>query len=227
MFVKNNYTSSWYSKPTESISQNLSGSILNHLFLPHNLPSSSDTDYLIDSGHRHEYKLLEYVNEYLKSLDAKNELSVFRVLKKCFQYWTVIQNKENCSVRNLQSIIQKLVPGDFLPLYFHAQNAAILIQIDENHIDQPLISSWQVSLPPDVITPSLEPHFSDFPVPVFQLPNRSQLLSSVHCELLIDFMNNTIEHAKVQKASCRFDEVRDVPISHYVCQWWITQFQDA
>ncbi|CAF4349773.1 unnamed protein product [Rotaria sp. Silwood2] len=227
MFVKNNYTSSWYSKPKESISQNLNGSILNHLFLPHNLPSSSDTDYLIDSDHRYEYKLLEYVNEYWQSFDAKNELSVFQVLKKCFQYWAAIQNKENCSVPNLQSIIQKLVPGDFLPLYFHAQNAAILIEIDENHTDQPLISSWQVALPPDVITSSLEPHFSDFPVPVFRLPNRSHLLSRVHCELLIDFMNNTIEHAKVQKSSYRFDEIRDVPTSHYVCQWWITQFQDA
>ncbi|CAF4824442.1 unnamed protein product [Rotaria sp. Silwood1] len=40
-------------------------------------------------------------------------------------------------------------------------------------------------------------------------------------------MNNTIEHAKVQKSLYRFDEIRDVPISHYVCQWWITQFQDA
>jgi hypothetical protein len=38
----------------------------------------------------------------------------------------------------------------------------------------------------------------------------------------MDFMTNTIEYSKSYKAS---DEIRDVPESHYVCQWWIQQFQ--
>ncbi|CAF5069396.1 unnamed protein product, partial [Rotaria sp. Silwood1] len=125
----------------------------------------------------------------------------------------------------LQSTIKNLSSNDFLPLYFHAQNAAILIEIDENSLNQPLISSWQVLLPTEIITSSLEPHLSCFPVPVFRLPDLSQLLSSVHCELLLEFMKNTIEYSKSYKSSYTFDETREVPISHYVCQWWIIQFQ--
>ncbi|CAF3980773.1 unnamed protein product, partial [Didymodactylos carnosus] len=136
-----------------------------------------------------------------------------------------IQNTKICSVPNLQSTIQKLTLGDFLPLYFHAQNAAILIEIDENPLNHPLISSWQVLLPTETITSSLEPHLSCFPVSTFRLSNQSQLLSQVHCELLVDFMNNTIEFSKSYKSSYAFNEMREVPIAHYVCQWWITQFQ--
>ena len=39
-------------------------------------------------------------------------------------------------------------------------------------------------------------------------------------------MQNTIEHSKTQKSAYTFNETRDVPISHYVCQWWISQFQN-
>ncbi|CAF4731978.1 unnamed protein product, partial [Rotaria sp. Silwood2] len=52
----------------------------------------------------------------------------------------------------------------FLPLYYHAQNAAILIEIEENNIQQPLVSSWQVLLPTAEITSALVPHLSCFPV---------------------------------------------------------------
>jgi hypothetical protein len=37
-------------------------------------------------------------------------------------------------------------------------------------------------------------------------------------------MDNTIEYSKTYKASHAFNEVRDIPVAHYVCQWWITQF---
>ncbi|CAF3743468.1 unnamed protein product [Rotaria sp. Silwood1] len=37
-------------------------------------------------------------------------------------------------------------------------------------------------------------------------------------------MHNTIEYSKSYKASREFNEIRDVPESHYVCQWWIQQF---
>ncbi|CAF2793559.1 unnamed protein product [Rotaria sp. Silwood2] len=41
----------------------------------------------------------------------------------------------------------------------------------------------------------------------------------------MDFMRNTIEYSKSFKASRQVYEIRDVPESHYVCQWWIQQFQ--
>ncbi|CAF5072519.1 unnamed protein product, partial [Rotaria sp. Silwood1] len=196
-------------------SQEINESILNHLFLPHGLSSSAYADYLIQSNHQNEYKILECMNEYWQSLDRKNELPILSILRTCTERWSIIQNTKNCSVPLLQSIIRKLSPGDFLPLYFHAQNAAILIEIDENPLNQPLISSWQVLLPTETITSSLEPHLSCFPVPTFRLPDQSQLLSRVHCELLLEFMNNTIEYSKSYKASYTFDETREVPISHY------------
>ncbi|CAF1228031.1 unnamed protein product [Adineta steineri] len=37
-------------------------------------------------------------------------------------------------------------------------------------------------------------------------------------------MNNTIEYPKAYKASRQVNEIRDVPESHYVCQWWIQHF---
>ncbi|CAF1466557.1 unnamed protein product [Adineta ricciae] len=206
-------------------SQEVDESILNHLFLPHGLSSSASSDHLIQSDHQNEYKLLQCMNDYWKSLDENNQLPIFSTLKTCTERWSTIQNTKKCSISVLQSIIQNLSPGDFLPLYFYAQNAAILIEIDENSPDQPLISSWQVLLPTNVITSSLEPHVSCFPVPTFRLPDRCQLSSTVHCELLSEFMNNTIEYTKSHKASYTFDETREVPISHYVCQWWTTHFQ--
>ncbi|CAF3852881.1 unnamed protein product [Rotaria sordida] len=38
-------------------------------------------------------------------------------------------------------------------------------------------------------------------------------------------MLNSIEHSKPKKASGTFDEICDVPVSHYVYQWWIHQFE--
>ncbi|CAF4829279.1 unnamed protein product [Rotaria sp. Silwood1] len=200
-------------------------SMLNHLFLPHDLSSSTAKDYLSQSNHQYEYKILECMNEFLESLDEKNELSILSLLKNCIQRWSIVQKIENCSIPNLQSTIQKLTSGDFLPLYFHAQNAAVLIEIDENPPNQSLISSWQVLLPTETITSSLEPHLSCFPTPTYRLPDESQLLSHVQCELLVDFMNNTIEYSKAHKASYVFNDIREIPIAHYVCQWWITQFK--
>ncbi|CAF4885953.1 unnamed protein product, partial [Rotaria sp. Silwood2] len=39
-------------------------------------------------------------------------------------------------------------------------------------------------------------------------------------------MCNTIEYSNATKGSVQCDEIRDVPKSHYVCQWWIQKFQD-
>ena len=225
MFSKLKKKLYFYGNSDSLHSKDINDSILNHLFLPCDLPSSADADYLIKSNHENEHKILEYLNEYLESLDAKNTLPIFSILKNCIQNWLVIQNMENCSVSNLQLTIQKLAPGDFLSLYFHAQNAAILIEMDENSLNQPLVSSWQVSLSTETITSSLEPHISYFPSPTYRLSDHSQLTSRIHCELLADFMTNTIEYSKSYKSSHAFNEVRNVPVAHYVCQWWITQFQ--
>ncbi|CAF3250030.1 unnamed protein product [Rotaria sp. Silwood2] len=40
----------------------------------------------------------------------------------------------------------------------------------------------------------------------------------------MDFMYNTIEYSKSSKSSREVNEIRDVPDSHYVCQWWIEHF---
>jgi hypothetical protein len=148
-------------------------------------------------------------------------LPIIRVLMDCTQRWSMVQKTSN-----LKSIIEQLPAGAFLPMYFHAQNAAILIEIDENNINQPLISSWQVLLPTDTITSSIQPHLSCFPVTTYRLSDRSYLSSTVHCELLMDFMKNTIEYSKTYKASREFTEIMDVPMSHYVCQWWIQRFPE-
>ncbi|CAF4169552.1 unnamed protein product [Rotaria sp. Silwood2] len=172
--------------------------------------------------------ILEYVKEYLnlfESTNDTNKLPILSVLSHCVKNWSVLQNPENFTESNLQSIITELTPGSFLPLYFHAQNAAILIEIEENNIHQPLVSSWQVLLPTAEITSSLVPHLSCFPVTTYRLNDRSQLSTQAHCELLVDFMRNTIEYSKSYKASRQFNEIRNVPESHYVCQWWIQQFQ--
>ncbi|CAF1315107.1 unnamed protein product [Rotaria sordida] len=202
----------------------LNESISNHLFLPYDLPTSADADYLLQNTHRNEHKLLESFNEFLGSLTPEKTLPIFSILKNCIQNWSIIQNIQNCTISNLQSTIGKLTSGDFLPLYFYAQNAAILIEIDENPLNQPLISSWQVLLPTETVTSSLQPYISYYPTPTFRLSDSSQLTSSVQCELLVEFMTNTIEYPKSTKSSYSFDETRDVPIAHYVCQWWITQF---
>jgi len=120
-------------------------SILNHLFLPHYLPSSADDDFLIGSNYQYEYKILEYMKQYLDTFElpnATNNLPIFQILNDyCFKSWSILQNSQKFSESNIQTIIEQLPPGSFLPLYFRAQNAAILIEIEENNIDQPLISS--------------------------------------------------------------------------------------
>jgi hypothetical protein len=87
------------------------------------------------------------MNDFLKSLDTTDELPIVSTLQKSIQQWSIIQNQNNCSSPLLKSVIEKLEPGDFLPPYLHAQNAAILIEIDKNSPNPPLISSWQVLLP--------------------------------------------------------------------------------
>ncbi|CAF0949279.1 unnamed protein product [Adineta steineri] len=205
--------------------QDLNTSIFNHLFLPYDLPTSADADYLLQYKHRNEHKFLESFNEFLRSSASEKTLPVFSILKNCFENWLAIQNIENCTISNLQSTIKKLTPGDFLPLYFHAQNAAILIEVDENPL-QPLISSWQVLLPTEMVTSSLQPYLCHHSTPTFRLSDISQVTSSIECELLVEFMTNTIEYPKSSKAFYSFDETREVPSSHYVCQWWITHFPE-
>ncbi|UJR11152.1 hypothetical protein I4U23_015333 [Adineta vaga] len=204
-------------------------SLINHLFLPQYLPSSADDDYLIGKDHQYEYKLLEYINEYfcsIRTTDIAINLPIFPVLIDCISRWSHLQSLQNISVTDIQSTIEQLPSNHFLPLYFHAQNAAILIEIDENNVNQPQISAWQVLLSTEMITSSLMPHFSCFPVTTYSLHDRSELTSRVHCELLRDFMLNTIEYSKVYKCSNELDEIREVPQSHYVCRWWIEQFKN-
>ena len=202
-------------------------SLLNHLFLPHHLPASADDDFLIQNEHQNEHMLLECMKEYLNSFELTNATSllpIFRILIDCVQSWSVLQNPKQISVSNLQSAIEQLPAGGFFSLYFHPQNAAILIEIDENNINQPLISAWQVLLPTEKITASVVPHLSCFPVTTYRLANRSQLISKVHCELLMYFKDKTIEYSKSYKSFRTVEEERNVPESHYVCQWWIQQF---
>ncbi|CAF4113732.1 unnamed protein product [Rotaria sp. Silwood2] len=204
--------------------QVMNESILNHLFLPLHLPSSAESDFCIRSNHRNEHIILECMNEFLNSFDASMVLPIIRVLTDCTQRWSMLQKSPKISVSNLQSIIEQVPAGGFLPIYFHAQNAAILIEIDDNNINQPLISSWQVLLSNDTIVSSIQPHLSCFPMTTYRLSDRSYLTSTVHCELLTDFLKNTIEYPKSYKASREVTEIRDVPVSHYVCQWWIQRF---
>ena len=103
-------------------------SILNHLFLPHYLPSSADGDFLIQNNRQYEHMILEYMKEYLNLFESTNDttkLPIFSVLSHCVKHWSVLQNPQNFTESNLQSIITQLIPGSFLPLYFHAQNASL------------------------------------------------------------------------------------------------------
>ena len=203
-------------------------SILNHLFLPQYLPSSAKDDFLMKNDHQNEFKLLLYIDEslnQLQSADPQNQLPILETLINCTKRWLFLQNLQNFSESHLQTTMEQLSAGNFLPLYFRAQNAAILIEIEENNNNQALISAWQVLLPNTEIVSSLVPPISCFPVPVYRLEDRSELSSKAHCELLVDFMRNPIEQSKAHKASRTVDETRDVPMSHYVCQWWIQQFQ--
>ncbi|CAF4139451.1 unnamed protein product, partial [Rotaria sordida] len=121
--------------------------------------------------------------------------------------------------------MKQLARGDFFSLYFHTHNAAILVEMDKSRVSRPLVSSWEVLLSSAEITSNLLPRLVCFPLSQYYLQNLSQLSSKAQCELLIDFMNNTLEHNQSYKSSRAFDETRDVPVSLYVCHWWITQFQ--
>ena len=204
----------------------LDKSILYHLFLPLYLPNSTEIDFLIQNNYQNEYQLLIYLKDYFKFFEQIFTLPIFSIIIKSINNWSNLQNQKNLTLFNLQSTIQELHAGEYFPLYFPHQNASILIEIDENNLNQPLISSWQVLLPTEQITSSLKPHLSLFPVPIYRLKDRSQLITKTHCELLIDFMENSIEQSKTKKGFYSFNEIRDVPISHYITQWWIMQFQE-
>ncbi|CAF1578716.1 unnamed protein product [Adineta ricciae] len=201
-------------------------SILNHLFLPHYLPNSADEDFLIKGKHENEYKLLDCLDEYFNSIAPTHlpfTLPVFRILHDGIKRWAAFQNPQNFSASNIQSTIEKLSSGSFLPLYFHTQNASILIEIDEKN--QAVVSAWEVLLSTSEITSSVTRHYSCFPVATYRLRDRNQLSAKTHCEVLVDFMMNTIEYSKLPKVSGKEEEILDVPESHYVCQWWIQHFQ--
>ena len=206
----------------------MNDSIINHLFLPHNLPSDADKDFLLKGNHENEHVVLEFMKNYLNALPSTKVTQIrtaFQILGDCINRWSTLQNLQNFSASNLQIAFQQLPLGSFLPLYFHTQNAAILIEIDEHNIQQPMISAWQVALPTEAITSACLPHLSCYPVAKYRLCDRSQLSSSVQYELLVDLRHNTIEYSKSHKASRQVDEIRDVPESHYICQWWIQQFK--
>ena len=200
-------------------------SILNHLFLPCHLPNSADGDFLINDEHQNEYKLLTSMKQFLESLNDKLRLPIFPILINCISRWRDLQDPNKVSAVNLQKTIDQLEAGDFLPLYFHTHNAAILTEIDTNGVNRPLVSAWQVQLSTKNITSSLLPHFSCFPVPIVELQDRSELRSTAHCELLIDFMKNSLEYSQSYRRSRSHDETREITMSHYVTEWWISHFQ--
>lgn len=53
----------------------------------------------------------------------------------------------------------------------------------------------------------------------------SELTSKIHCELLVDFVTNTIEELPSYQSS-QHTSIQNLLKSHYVCQWWIQQFKD-
>lgn len=204
-------------------------SILNHLFLPCYLPSVATDDSLLGDNHQNEYLLLECMNEFLRTIqlsDGDNPLKNIQVLTDCFSRWSARQKSENISVQNIQTVLENLPSGSFTPFYIQAQNAAILIEIEPNNSSRPLLSSWQVLLPMDQLTSSVLCHSSSFPVTKYRLNAISELTSPVHCELLVDFMTNTIEYLPAYQTSREDASISNLPQSHYVCQWWIQQFKD-
>ncbi len=95
-------------------------SILNHLFLPHYLPSSADTDFLIQHNHQNEHQILECMKEYLNSSQCGNTavtLPIFRTLIDCIQRRSILQNPQTISVPNLQASMKELPSGCFLSLF--------------------------------------------------------------------------------------------------------------
>ncbi|UJR29753.1 hypothetical protein I4U23_017301 [Adineta vaga] len=199
-------------------------SLINHLFLPYNLPCSSDDDYLLKKNHENEYKLLEYINEYFdlnKFIYTKDLFPFIDIFMTSIQRWSILQNPQTLFKSQFRCFIEELKSGDFLPLYFHNQNASILIEIDEINDNSPLISSWQVLLSPSELTSSFQNHYSYFPIEKYRLLNRSQLISDIQCELLMDFMLNPIEYSKSYKCSYEVNEIRDIPQSHYNIYQWL------
>ena len=177
---------------------------------------------------RNEHKLLECMSHFIRSIqtsDGINSLQNIETVSDCIQRWSTLQSFQDISIPNMKTMLEKLPSGSFFPLYLSKQNAAILIEIEPDNINRPLISSWQVLLPMEEITTSVICHYSAFPVTTYRLNDRSELTSTVHCELLEDFMTHTIEYVKSYKTSSKDVSIRNVPKSHYVCQWWIQQFK--
>ena len=184
--------------------QEIDESLLNHLFLPLVLPSSGESDFCLRSNHRNESVLLECLRDFLDSFAELSQLPIVVDLRDCVRRWCVLQTSaDHLFVSRLQSSFDQLSSGAFLPLYFHTQNATILVEIDGE--EEALISAWQVLLPIETLR-------SSFPVPVSRLSDRSQLRSTVHCQLLLDLLQHPVEPSKD---------------SHYVCQWWMQRFSDA
>ena len=202
----------------------LNDSILNHLFLPIDLPFSSEKDYCLRSNHRNEYLILEYLKEFFQSYQLTNPM--IECLINCTERWSIIQNNSHLSISNIKSLIEQLPSASFLPIYMHNQNSSILIEIDQNNANEALICSWQVLLPIETRTSSIEPTLSTFPVNVYRLSDRSQLISTVHCELLLDLIKNQIEYPTIRKGSREIIDKKDVSLSDYVCQWWIQHFSN-
>jgi hypothetical protein len=118
--------------------------MINHLFLPQYLPSSADDDDLFANDHRNEHKLLQCLNQFFDTLQSNQTITmlpVFRIIMDCTTRWSALQNPQHFSMSNLQLVFEQLQSGHFLPFYFHKQNAAILIEMNEN---RPWISAWQV-----------------------------------------------------------------------------------
>ena len=143
---------------------------------------------------------LDCFTDFLHSVDERGILPISGDLFACARRWCRVPN-----VSTLQSSLAQLPDGAFLPLYFAAQNAAILIEIESNDA---LISAWEVLLPVEIVLAATEPHLSSFPPTNHRLSPRSQLNSSVHCQLLLDFFTEPVEPSQ----------------SHYVCRWWIEHF---
>ena len=200
----------------------LNDSILYHIFLPCHLPKSSADDFLAGNDHHNEYQLLQAMRNFLMSLEGPRRPPGWSVLLPCISRWTRCQHPNNVSPLVLQEAIDKLKTGDYFPLYFTTHNAALLIAVEP---DQSLISAWQVQLSTRNITASLMSHFSCFPAPLFELPDRSELRSAAHCELLLDLLRNSLEYRQAYRNSRSFDETRDITMSHYVTDWWINHFQ--
>lgn len=120
--------------------------------------------------------ILEYIKTYLNVSELArdtNKLSIFDILTTCVKNWSSLQSPHNFSESILCSTVEQLPSGCFLPIYFHAQNSTILIEIEESNIEYPLVSSWQVLLPIAELTWSVASHFAYFSATTYRLHGRS------------------------------------------------------